>query len=91
MVVFKKWVIKRSNHYAYLAGRDFWWYFFSPLPVLLMFLQYHAGFEFGMNSFPLRRIRAEFFSVRLMGFPDCFYSEIQQMLRTQLPPLRVDL
>lgn len=27
-MVFQKWVIKRSNHYAYLGGRDFWWSFF---------------------------------------------------------------
>lgn len=27
-MVFKKWVIKRSNHYAYLGGRYFWWSFF---------------------------------------------------------------
>lgn len=27
-MVFKKWVIKRSNHYAYLGGRYLWWSFF---------------------------------------------------------------
>lgn len=49
MVVFKKWVIKRSNHYAYLGGRDFWWSLFSPLPVLLIRRQCHAGLEFGLR------------------------------------------
>ena len=27
-MVFQKWVIKRSNYYAYLGGRYFWWSFF---------------------------------------------------------------
>ena len=49
MVFFKKWVFKRSNHYAYLGGRDFWWSLFYPLPVLLIRRQCHAGLEFGLR------------------------------------------
>lgn len=67
-MVFKKWVIKRSNHYAYLGGRDFWWSFFLAYSSSCSIDQKHPAAP--------RRFRIWFSGLRLSLSPLPFLSSL---------------